>query len=77
MRDHFDRVCLVFILIVFVGLLALFHGQNFEVAFLEHSADLTLGALLGLVTNQAFKTSIGSVGTANVDTNSSKEEPKK
>jgi hypothetical protein len=77
MRDHFDRVCLVFILIVFVGLLALFHGQNFEVAFLEHSADLTLGALLGLVTNQAFnKTSIGSVGTANVDTTGSKEGPK-
>jgi hypothetical protein len=76
MRDHFDRVCLVLLLIVFLALLAIFHKEQFEVAFLEHSADLILGALLGLVTNQAFKTSIGSVGTANVDTNSSKEEPK-
>lgn len=49
LQDHFDRLVIAFLLLVFLCLLAAFHGQNFEVTFLEHSADLTLGCLLGLV----------------------------
>lgn len=49
LQDHFDRLVVAFILLVFLSLLAIFHDQNIEVAFFEHSADLTLGCLLGLV----------------------------
>ena len=49
MKGNFDKIAVTVILFVFLALLVAFHRSGFAVTFLEQSANLALGCLLGLV----------------------------
>lgn len=53
MKSQYDKLIVLALIMVFLGLLVAFHSQNFATEFLEQSCNLALGCLLGLVKAQS------------------------